>query len=878
MPSFMFTDIQGSTGKWESFPGCMGKALALHDHVVRREVERCGGTIVKHTGDGFMAVFNGGTAIECALGIQLALREHDWSSVGGLAVRIGINSGEALERGDDYFGNPVNRAMRLMSAAHGGQTVISGSAAAKESVPNGATLSDLGKHMLKDLQEPERVFALAHPLLEDDFPPLKTVSCHPHNLPVQPTPFVGRVRELEELTSLVSEKDARLVTVLGHGGSGKTRLALQAAAELVDAFSEGVWFVPLEAVTTRAGMTAAIAECLSVRFTESGNEEKQLLSATTGMNALLVLDNFEHLTVNGPFVADLLSSSRGIRVITTSRTVLGVRSEVVFDLWGMSVPIDPTQEIEFFDATRLFLDSARRVLPSFTPNPADRAAILRVCLLLQGLPLAIELAASWVRTISCVELQQELERDLGLLESPASDFPQRQRSLQAVFDYSWNLLGDHDRNALKGLSVFEGGFDRKAAEAVASCSLRSLQRLTGTSLVRSRHGGGHMLHPLTRSFAREMLSRDPGAMELIRERHSSYFGGTVGEYYARVHGESQAETLDWIAHELPNLQAAAFHAFESCSWKDAIALAQAVSVLFLLRSRFSEAVEFFRHLNVVADSADRHPGWNGPEGVKNRALLLERSGSFNLITGKIREAILLLEEAVSLLENFDDPALEALCLAGLGNAAHLQGDLPTADERWSRALLLSRRAGLDQSVTSLLCNISSIRKRRGDLPGARLLLSEAVELNRATGNVFLNATLLTNIAEILTLESDTDGARDNHGKALEMRLKLGDLRGASYSLERLSQLESRPDEALRLALASLDYARQSGGGNRAVYAKVQVARALAATGALEQALVNLENAEREAGGFELPALTAKCVEVRAFIDEIVNKGGNGPCG
>ncbi len=874
----MFTDIQGSTCKWETFPDGMGEVLALHDRVIRTEIERCGGVVVKHTGDGFMAVFHHGGAIQCALGIQLAIRRQDWSAVNGLAVRVGINSGDAQQRGDDYFGNPVNRAMRLMSAAHGGQTVISASAAAAEAVPDGAALKDLGRHMLKDLQEPERIFALAHPMLDGDHPPLATVSSQPQNLPVQPTPFVGRARELDELISLVSGVDARLVTVLGHGGSGKTRLALQAAAELVGAFSDGVWFVPLESVSTRAGMVAEIAGCLSVRFTERGNEEGQLVSAVKGMKALLVLDNFEHLTACATLVADLLAVSGGTRVIATSRNLLGIRSEALLDLSGMALPDTLTRDIECFDATRLFLDSARRVLPSFSPSPADREAIFRICLLLQGLPLAIELAASWVRTISCTELLQELERDLGLLESPASDAPTRQRSLQAVFDYSWSLLEEDDRNSLKGLSVFHGGFDRKAAEAVAFCGLRSLQRLSGTSLVRNRHGGGHMLHPLTRGFAREMLSAEPGAEDRFLDRHSSHFGMAVAEHYARVHSEHQAEALDWIALELPNLRAAAYHAFRNCRWKDAIALAQAVSVLYLLRSRFSEAVEFFGSLNELADSRDRQPGWNDPEGVKNRALLLERLGSFNLVTGNIRDASRLLEEAVSLLENCDDPALEALCLAGLGNASHLQGDLLKADERWSRALVLSRRAGLGQSVTSLLCNISSVRKRRGDLAGARLLLHEAVELNSATGNTFLDATLQTNIAEILVLEGDHDGARKNHWKALEMRRKLGDLRGVSYSLERLSQLETRPDEALRLAVESLDFAEKSGGGNRAVYARAQLASALALAGEMEKAVENMEQAVREAGRYELPALTLRCAEVRTFINELSGAGGSGPSG
>lgn len=869
LPTFMFTDIEGSTLKWQLHPDEMREALPRHDDIVRRAVEESSGRVVKHTGDGFLAVFIDGGALECALRVQSALQAADWSGVDGLRVRIGIHSGDAVESCGDFFGDAVNRAARLTSSAWGGQTVVGSAAAVTERLPEGAALEDAGLHMLKDLLEPERLLTLAHPSLASGFPPLRTVSSHPHNLPVQTTPFLGRESELAALTDLVSSPERRLVTILGHGGAGKTRTALQAAAELVTRFRDGVWFVPLESVSSPAGMVSAVAESLSLRFSGSRTGEEQLSSFLADRETLLVLDNFEHLTAHAPLVSRLLSSCPGLKAVATSRHRLGTREECVFDLSGMVLPHAPSDDLERVDSTSLFLAAARRLDPHFEPRAEEREAVSGICRLLDGLPLAIELAASWIRTIPCTELEVELERDLEMLESAAGDLPGRQRSMQAVFDYSWELLGADDRKALSGLSVFEGGFDREAASEVAGCGLKSIRNLMDRSLVRSRPGGGYNLHPLTRQFAADRLQSAGWEADDLEDRHCSFYGRFLEKLQPMTHSSRQAEAFDRIAHELPNLRKGMIHAHAACDFEAMVTYTRPVAVMLQVRSRFHEAVELFRDLLRVFEevpSAGRDPR----RMTKARAELLERTGTFLLMTGNHSEAGPSLEEACRLATGIDDPILQALCLAGLGNVAHVVGDLDGAEENWRKALALSRSSSISKSISSLLCNIASVRKRRGDPEGARTLLEEAAGLNRETGDAFLNAAILSNIADILALEGDAAGAEEKHRQSLAMRMELGDLRGVSFTLEKLSQLvqERSVAEALDLAREGLRFAEESGAGNRRVYALTQLARVLASAGDLEEAVKRLEEAEREAEKLAIPSLTSQCAEVRSFIDRL----------
>ncbi|MBD3277192.1 MAG: hypothetical protein GF388_02740, partial [Candidatus Aegiribacteria sp.] len=686
--TFLFTDIQESTKKWQLFEDKMAEALKSHDRIIEDAVGRSGGNVVKHTGDGFMAVFQNGCALKCALAIQKDIGSADWTAVDGLKLRVGISSGEVSRHGEDYFGPTVNRAARLVSVAWGGQILLDSGAAEKERLPEGSALVDRGVHMLRDLLRPQQLYTLDHPDLENVHPPLSTVSARPHNLPVQPTPFVGRRRELDEMLQLLKDPKKRLITILGYGGLGKTRTALQAAADAIDLFRHGAWFVPLEEAGTASDLASGIAESLSYLFSGGGSELDELNKFLSDRELLLVLDNFEHLTELSPLISKILSAAGEVNILVTSRKRLGVREEFVYDLSEMSLPPTGEYDPKDYDSTSLFLAMARRVKPNFNPGREEMRVINSICKAVGGLPLAIELTASWMRSVSCRDLERELRRSTEILES-GGDLPSRQRSMQAVFQYSWELLGSDEKACLPRLSVFEGGFDLRAAAEVAECGMRTLRNLCDSSLIRN-DDTRYRMHPLVREYAAKKLKNRNSESEEIRRRHSSYYHGYVEDIQTRMSDGSQQKTLEDISGEFPNIRKGALEAADSMNEKLISDYMKGISHFLQIRSRFSEGVELFTEMDrmISMDTADSQREQLSRRGMSAR--LKERKATFLMMAGRRREAAEILGRAVDISHEMADSAFRAICLAGLGNIAYLQDDLENAEENWSDAADLLR--------------------------------------------------------------------------------------------------------------------------------------------------------------------------------------------
>ena len=868
--TFMFTDIEASTRKWQLHGDSMEDVLVRHDRIVESAVERVSGIIVKHTGDGFMAVFSNGRALECALDIQRKMTSADWSGVDGLKVRIGLHTGTAIKKTGDYFGSPVNRAARLMAAGWGGQIVLSAETAGSEALPSGATLRDEGVHMLRDLLQPQQIFTLQSPDTEQPHPPLRTVSSRPNNLPVQPTPFVGRRTELGEIGRMLADPRRRMVTILGYGGAGKTRIALQAAAEAVEGFRHGAWFVPLEEAKGTSSMISAIADRLSLVFKGSSEELVQLREFIAEREMLLVLDNFEHLIPSGEVISRLLSGCRDLKVVVTSRAVLGIREESVYDLSGMKTPDGSggPDELENWDSSVLFLSAARRVKPDFMPGELDSVSISNICGILQGLPLPIELAASWVRTVPCPQLEREIRKSLEILGSSAFDLPSRQRSPRAVFDYSWELLDQRGRISLAGLSVFEGGFTSQAAERVADCGLRTLRELCDSSLVRTVSAGRFTLHPLTRDYACERQSICAGGGEGLRKGHYLYYLHRILEIRPMLTDTRQPEALDEVALELPNIRKGALYAAENLEEDPLQDYVRVLSHYYQVRSRFSEAVECLDGLmNSLGSGLTRKSQGPGSGIPALTAHLKERKATFLMMSGRHSEAAVFLREAVDLSSVLDLPMFTALCLAGLGNIAYMTEDLDGAEDNWSRAISIVREHGLDRYLSSLLCNLANVRKSRGDLPGARKILEEVLGISSDSEDPYLRSSILSTLGDIALLEGDTVAAEGLFEESLEMSLGIGNLRGASFCLENLAgiALEGDPALALEKAGRSLELAQGSGAVTRQVRSRIMMARALSACGDDEAALAQLDAAEESLDGLYNRKLILRIEEIRRSV-------------
>ncbi len=454
--TFLFTDIEGSTKRWEHYPQQMQSALARHDLVLRQAIDAYGGNVFKTVGDAFCAVFSTPLdALSSAISSQQALNAEQWDpNIGSLRVRMALHVGIAQERDGDYFGQPVNRVARLLSIGYGGQLLLSQPMydLVRDTLPHGVTLLDLGEHRLKDLQRPERVFQAVISELPADFPALKSLENRPNNLPVQATLFIGRDKEVAGVTALLRRTDVRLVTLTGPGGSGKTRLGLQVAAELLDDFADGVFAVELSALTDASLVPSTIAQALGVTEASGGGKPiiESLKDYLKDKQLLLVLDNFEHVMGATPAVDALMKAAPHLKMVATSRMGLHLYGEQELAVPPLSLPdvmhLPSLERITQYEAVRLFIERAQAVKADFQVTNDNAPAVVEICVRLDGLPLAIELAAARIKLFSPSALLSRLSSRLKLLTGGASNLPARQQTLRGAIEWSYDLLSDGEQN------------------------------------------------------------------------------------------------------------------------------------------------------------------------------------------------------------------------------------------------------------------------------------------------------------------------------------------------------------------------------------------------------------------------------------------------
>lgn len=605
--TFLFSDIEGSTQLWDRHPQGMRAALSRHDALLRQCVTEHGGRLVKTTGDGAYAVFERAVdAVKAAIRAQLILQSETWPETqpDRLLARMGIHTGEADMREGDYHGMAVNRAARVMSAGHGGQILLSAVTAdlCEQGLPNGVALRDLGDHQLKGLARTERIYQLINPGLMDEFPPLRSLGEFIVNLPVPATSFIGRPSEVHQIVDRLNNPEIRLLSLIGPGGAGKTRLAIEAAHELardnLPRFHDGIYFVGLAPLNTAESMTSAVAQVLGYRFRQSEESPRtQLLDYLRRKKVLLVLDNLEHLLDDGgaSLPADILGESPGSGILVTSRTRLNIQGEHLIPITGMRTPslltarrwqLFSQEQLEAeaieYSAVKLFCQSAARVRPGFHITPDIAVDVARICRQVQGLPLGIELAAAWLEVLPLREIADEIERCLDILTTEQYGVPDRQRSIRAVFDTSWQLLSDRERAILPMLAVFRGGFRREAAEFVAAAGLRDLlglvnkswlqikdesrsgasstQTIAGSSLTGPTLVGGRFeIHELLRQYAEEKLGFSPELEASARERQARFYARFLESQQRRMIGREQVKALDTVAVEFDDIREAWEH-------------------------------------------------------------------------------------------------------------------------------------------------------------------------------------------------------------------------------------------------------------------------------------------------------------------------------
>jgi predicted ATPase/class 3 adenylate cyclase len=611
--TFVFTDLESSTRLWESFPDAMRAVIERHDAILLDAVEGSGGRVVKVMGDGVMAVFSGASdGARACLEAQKTLQAEDWGDTGPLRVRMGLHTGEAQARAGDFYGPSVNRAARIMAAAHGGQVLLSGLAAeqAVRRLPEGARMRDLGEHRLKDLFQPERIFQLVHPSLASDFPPLVTLSRRPNNLPTQTSEFFGREAQLSAIRDLLETAGVRLLTLTGPGGIGKTRLALQAGADEIERFEDGVFFVDLAEARDQDAVFEAIVR--AVGWTGTGNEGpfEVLTEKLPGKQMLLLLDNFEQVMGAAEGVADLLQRCAELKFLVTSREALRVRGEHLLAVPPLTLPAVEAQvsaeSVAASEAVRLFLERARQAQPSFVLTEENAAAVAEISVRLDGLPLAIELAAARLKLFSADELRDRLRSNLELLGRGPRDLPARQRTLRSTIGWSYELLDEEERAVFRLLAVFSPTRVEAVEEVVASLdSIRdvdvvdALTSLVDKSLVRNveEHGSQRLsMLETIREYASERLEEDQELAGSIRRAHAEHFAGFAGSRRERLYGAERDDTLDELASELGNLLTAWRYWVAACDLEQLGKLLDALWVLDDARGWYHATAELTNDL------------------------------------------------------------------------------------------------------------------------------------------------------------------------------------------------------------------------------------------------------------------------------------------
>jgi predicted ATPase/class 3 adenylate cyclase len=850
--TFLFTDIEGSTRRWESHPDEMRAALARHDALVRAAVARTGGRVFKAIGDAFCAAYPSPVkALDGALAIQRALGAEAWGAPGPLRVRAAIHMGEAEERDDDYFGPALNRVARLLSAGHGGQTLLSRATAdaVADALPTGVSLRDLGERRLKDLARPERIFQAAAADLPADFPPLRTLDSRPNNLPAQATTLVGREAELAKVRELLRRDGVRLLTLSGPGGTGKTRLALQAVAEMADEFTHGVWFAALAPIRDPGLVLSAIAAALGVKEAAGVSPAETLKDYLRERRLLLVLDNFEQVVDAGPAVAELLAAAPGLKLLVTSRGLLRVYGEHDFPVPPLTLPCrgPSSRQCRESEAVRLFAERARAIKPAFAVTDENAAALAALIVQLDGLPLAIELAAAQIRLFTPEAMLAELcvacggGGSLDLLAGGARNLPERQRTLRGAISWSYDLLDEGERAAFRRLGVFSGGWDRGGAAVVLDekRSLPALQSLLDKSLLRVSEEGGEprfeMLETL-REFALERLD-EHGEGDDARALHSKHFLSLAETCTSRLEGPDQQRWSERLSREFDNFRAALARALARRDADSALSFAANLGPLWNQRGRYSEGRTQLEAALKLGDGA--------PSEARARGILA--LGQMHNGLGDLPQARLQLETALELFRSLGDRHGAFDALTTLAWVLMYLGDLDGAEKLTAELLDESQRLGEPRRRALALKHAAYVAQERGQPERSAALLEEALVLMRRAQDKLGVAILLNVLGENVRSAGGFSRALGLYQDSLALSRELGDAfwraaagMNAAVCLMRLD----RAAEALPLMMESLATAHAIGSKRNVPPALIGFSAMAVLGGKLEAAAVLLGAAEK----------------------------------
>jgi len=822
--TFLFTDIEGSTRLLQQLGDKYAELLAEYEQLLLEACETHNGSVVDTQGDSFFFAFSRAVdAIHAMVQSQHALTTHRWTDGASVRVRMGLHTGEPQIGSSRYVGIDVHRAARIAAAAHGGQVLLSQTTyhLIENELPLGVTLRDLGEHRLKDLRRPEHLYQLVIAGLPSDFPPLKSLNVSPNNLPMQLTSFIGRSREIGEVKQLLSKE--RLLTLTGPGGSGKTRLALQVASEMIEHFRDGVFFVALAPITDPGLVASTIALSLGLTDTAAISIVASLKSYLQSKSLLLLLDNFEQIISAAPLVAELLAASSELKVLVTSREGLRISGEREYPVPPLVLPnltqLPTLESLSQYAVVELFIQRAQAVKPDFHITTDTAPAVAEICYRLDGLPLAIELAAARIKLLPPQALLARLKHRLAFLTGGARDLPARQQTLRNTIDWSYNLLNESEARLFEQLSVFVGGCTIEVAEAVCGAGADlSLDVLTGlTSLVdknlivqeealrgEPRFG---MLETI-REYAREKLETS-GETETIRQRHFAYFLELAQKAESELKGAEQSEWIERLEREHDNLRAALAWSLENDT-AVALQLAETLGQFWFMRGHhFGEGIEWLERVL----SREEAPGQ-----VASRAKAFRWLGTLTYFQGNYAAARSAYEQSLALSQEMQDMDNIAEAFFYLADTAASQGDAAAARNLYAQARSLAldnltslRKLGDKWNIARTLNTLGEMARVEGEYVAARKFYEESLLIRQELGDQRGIAVSLINLGFVAYDGGDYQQAAVFFEESLVLFQKHGGKRGVVDCLMGLAGVVGRagqPERAARL-LGSMEAVREA---------------------------------------------------------------------
>lgn len=764
--TFVFTDIVGSTRLWERFPVEMAAAVRRHDELLRRIFEEHAGYVFKTVGDSFCVAFEvPRNAVLAAVAVQLALALEDWGGIGEITVRTAIHAGPVESRAGDYFGGTVNRVARIESAAHGRQILTSqivGDLLVDDPL-SGITFKPLGEHRLRSLERSESLLQVVADGLPVDFPPPRSLEVMPNNLPLQTTSFVGREVEMEEVTSLILNK-TRLLTLVGTGGTGKTRLSLEVGARVIQNFPDGVWQVELAPITEPSQLLETVAAAVGAREEPGVPPLETLQKYLRAKKMLLILDNCEHLSAAvATLVRELLRTSAELRVLATSRHLMGITGESSFSVPPLGIfdvrreaytGADFVQRLTQYDSVKLFIERAVSVRPDFAVNNQNAPAVAEICSRLDGIPLAIELAAARVRLLSVSQIAARLNDRFRLLKGGGNDRLPHQQTLKALIDWSYDLLSEPERQVFRRLGVFVGGRTLESIEAVCMEEdteefelLDLLQQLIEKSLLSVElEASGIRRYTLIESvwqYSRDKLL-ESGEDELLRNRHLDYFLKFAEELKPAFEGPDQVKMIDRFSEEIFNFHSAIRWSLKSNQIEKGMRIMAALERPLEVRGFLTEAQEFYSQ--IYAQSADKPP--------LLRAAFLQAAARVVWTVDLYDKARKLYAEAVPLFYEGGDELSATFCEVIVGFLDRGDRDLDEAERRFSFGLEYARKHNDERLLALAYTGLGSVAMDRGDFAEARRLKEESLVIYRRLGDLWVMGLILWGLAKVAISQRD----------------------------------------------------------------------------------------------------------------------------